>query len=130
MSSYIDFEVAKSIDYIGIPWTKISKKLETRSKDDCRNRWYLQIYNSIFEKSSFSIRDDKKLFKAIKKQDIETEEEINFSKIKNGRTENENKYRWTKLKKLVNSRYVYDTDSLMNALSSYFKEFGKSKNVD
>lgn len=38
VSSYIDFEEAKMIDWEGLPWTKIARKMKTRSKDDCRNR--------------------------------------------------------------------------------------------
>jgi hypothetical protein len=39
VSQHINFQKAKELDLKAIPWTKISSKIKTKSKDDCRNRW-------------------------------------------------------------------------------------------
>lgn len=127
LSAHIKFERAKGLKLEGIPWTDISLKIGSKSRDDCRNRWYLQIYNCIFEKSAYSDRDDKKLFESIRNQNIEVEEDIDFESIENGKSAHENSYRWSKLKKLVNSRFVYTPESLMAALGQYFMNLKASK---
>ena len=55
---YIDFEKIKNIDFSNINWTKIANKIETKSKDDCKNKWTQQMHCQIFAKSSFDSDDD------------------------------------------------------------------------
>lgn len=71
--------------------------------------------------------EDLKLFKAISSQNVENEKEIDFTCINNKRTPIENKYRWNRIKKLVNTRYTFDTDTLMTELGDYFKRISEQK---
>lgn len=104
---------------ISIPWTKIAAKIETKSKDDCRNRWYNQVYNTIHDLTEFTQKDELILAKAIKRQGVEEERDIDFEDIENGHTAAENKYQWSKLKKLVTSRCDAHVSSLAKDLVLY-----------
>jgi hypothetical protein len=78
ISPHIDFKSAQSIKYKELPWTKIAAKIKTRSKDDCRNRFFLQVYNTFFQKSYFDEKLEVKLLRYIEEQGFEEEEDIDF----------------------------------------------------
>lgn len=127
ISNHIDFLIAKTLDLTGIPWTKISKKIGTKSKDDCRNRWYNQVFNTIHDREEYSVSDELALVKSIKKQEVDNEKDIDFSDIANDHSEDANRYRWQKLKKIVNSRCGRPVSDIARDLVSYFKKHKSSK---
>jgi hypothetical protein len=121
VGKYIDYGLARSIKFDDIQWTDISKWMKTRSKDDCRNRWNFQVYNFIFTRfDEYSRKEDHRLIDQIMVQDVESDREILWGGIANGRSVQENKYRWERLKKLVNSRYFKSTNEVLDGLKEYF----------
>lgn len=58
LSDHIDYDAAKEINYLSLDWTKIAKHVKTRSKDDCKNIWYKQIFNNISTKVEFTDEED------------------------------------------------------------------------
>ena len=40
INKYVKVQEARAINMKAIKWTRIAQKMKTRSKDDCRNRWY------------------------------------------------------------------------------------------
>jgi hypothetical protein len=122
LSKYIDYSTAKSINYQKIPWTEIAQKLKTRSKDDCRNRWYLQVYNSLFQKSTYSAKDERRLLRKVKKQGKEVETEINWKLIHNGKSVSENRWKWSRMKKIVAGRRCFTLDDLIDKLEQYYSD--------
>lgn len=127
LSKHVDFAKAKTLELISIPWTKIATKIGTKSKDDCRNRWYTQVFNTLHDQDQFSETDQLKLVKAIKRQEADSEKDIDFTEIGNGRTEAENKYQWQKLKKIVSSRCDRPVSDVAKELIVYFKAQEPSK---
>lgn len=111
----------------GIPWTKIAGKIGTKSKDDCRNRWYNQVFNTIHDRDEFSPEDELALVKSIKSQDVDNEKDIDFGDIENGHSEAANRYRWQKLKKIVTSRCERSVSAVAKDLVDYFKKNKGSK---
>ncbi|EGR28823.1 ttf1 protein, putative [Ichthyophthirius multifiliis] len=82
-----------------IQWTQIAEKLQTKSKDDCRNKWVqLQRYIFFYGKN-FTSESDEDLVSQIIEQDVESEGEIDFDKIFNNKSTQENKERWNIIKK-------------------------------
>lgn len=124
MSNFINFDEGQKIAYEQLPWTKISDKVKTKSKDDCRNRWFLQIHNCIFEKVKFSDLEEKRLFEKIKEQSPESEFDIDFGLIKNGKSENENRWKWNRMKRLVYGRQSFSFEELIQKLGAYFEDGG------
>jgi hypothetical protein len=61
LSNYINFKVAKEIDFTNLNWTKIARKMKTKSKDDCRNKWFLHIHNFISSTSNYDENEDEEL---------------------------------------------------------------------
>ncbi len=53
-------------------------------------------------------------------QDVESDREILWVGIANGRSVQENKSRWERLKKLVNSRYFKSTNEVLDGLKEYY----------
>ena len=51
----------KKTDFKNINWTKIAKKIQTKSKDDCRNKWYSQILNSFYVGNEYTDEQDENL---------------------------------------------------------------------
>ena len=52
--------------------------MKTRSRDDCRNRFYLQVRNTIFQKSYFDEKLEVKLLNFIEDTGAEFEVDIQF----------------------------------------------------
>lgn len=69
----------------------ISKKIKTKSFDDCRNFWYYRMLPYSAMNINYSENEDLILLNQIKQQDVEKEDEINFKAIKNGKNAIENK---------------------------------------
>lgn len=57
--------MAKKTDFSNINWTKIAKKIQTKSKDDCRNKWNTQILHSFYSKIEFTEEEDEDLIKQL-----------------------------------------------------------------
>lgn len=68
-----------------LEWTKIAEKMKERSKDDCRNIWYRQIYNTIASGCDFTEEDDEILINSVLEQDPSHDQDINFADVDNGR---------------------------------------------
>ena len=85
LANFIDYDEAKKLNYMSLEWTKIAKEMETKSKDDCRNLWFNQIYNTIATGNDFDDEEDEVLIRSITEQDPSTDAEINFEDIDNGR---------------------------------------------
>ena len=121
LSNFIDFPKAKGLNLNEIPWTKIASKINTKSKDDCRNKWYVQVMNTIHDSNEFTKGEQKRLVKGIQVQDVSSERDIDFDLIDNGRSGVENTHYWEKLKKLVGSRYLMDVNQTLIELAKTFK---------
>eukprot|EP00331_Platyophrya_macrostoma_P006989 CAMPEP_0176429484 /NCGR_PEP_ID=MMETSP0127-20121128/13735_1 /TAXON_ID=938130 /ORGANISM="Platyophrya macrostoma, Strain WH" /LENGTH=631 /DNA_ID=CAMNT_0017811291 /DNA_START=1 /DNA_END=1896 /DNA_ORIENTATION=+ len=140
ISDFLDVEAASKIDFQGINWTKIANTMQTRSKDDCRNKWFNQIFNTISTQLEYSRDEDKKLLEGILEQGVDKDEDIDFDIIDNGRKAKENQIRWKNLKKHVESRSIRSHAELIKQLKDQMKtvkmpaharreqELGKDKN--
>jgi len=95
LCDFINYDEAKKMNYMSLEWTKIAKEMETKSKDDCRNLWFNQIYNTIATQAGdFDDEEDEILIKEITEQGPDTEADINFADINNGRSAKDNEVRW------------------------------------
>lgn len=124
---YFNFEVAKTLVSNKVKWSKVLYAVTTKSKDDCRFRWNKQIYDFIMSRNEDNRGEDKQsedvvLVDTILDQGVDTDKEINWSIIENGRTKSENKYRWEMLKKLVVTRYCDSTDEVIFKLKQHFEQ--------
>lgn len=71
----------------------------------------------IFEFSgNFEEEEEEELAKQIFDQDVESESEIDFHKINNGKSFQENKMKWNILKKRVTSRSNVSVPEILNEL--------------
>ena len=61
MGKYINYEEARKTDFKNINWTKIANKLKTKSKDDCRNKWFHQILSYLYSGNEFTESEDEEL---------------------------------------------------------------------
>ena len=61
IAKYLNYEAVKKTDFKNINWTKIAKKIQTKSKDDCRNKWYSQILNSFYVGNEYTDEQDENL---------------------------------------------------------------------
>lgn len=129
LSPFIDSARAKLIESKGIPWTTVAEKVKTKSKDDCRNRWYNQVYNTINDTAIFTQKQESDLINYIAAQDAETEGELNFT-VANGKSASENKYHWEKLKKIVGARYNQKVSEMANELVEYFRKAPTQKKYE
>lgn len=75
----------------------------------------------------FSESEEKNLYLKIKNQNPESEYEIDFENIKNGKSGAENRWKWNRMKKLVYGRQCYSFEDLMKRIEGYFE---KEKNDD
>jgi len=57
----LNYEAVRKTDFKNINWTKIAKKIQTKSKDDCRNKWYSQILNSFYVGNEYTDEQDEDL---------------------------------------------------------------------
>lgn len=121
VSNYIDFEAAKSLADHVIPWTTVAAKVKTKSKDACRNRWNTQVHNTIHSADNFTEKATQKLINGIRDQDVDYEQEIDFSSISNGYSGTENKHQWERLKKLVSSRCLTSVSQVLSDLVDYMR---------
>ena len=126
VSAFVDFEKAKQCDLSKIPWTKIALKIKTKSKDDCRNRWYKQVFNTIHDNNHFEDSQIKQLLKNIRLQEPEDEKEIDWAAIPNGKSADENRHQWEKLKKMVTGRALKSFEATVSDLVTYFKTHSSS----
>lgn len=121
LADYIDIEKAKTVDYTNLDWTNIASQMQTRSKDDCRNLWYSQIYNTISQACDFTPSEDEALVEAIGEQGVENEEELDFEKIENGKDKNENRARWKQLQKAMSNRLDKNLFQSIKAIKTQLK---------
>jgi len=99
LCDFINYEEAKKMNYMSLEWTKIAKEMETKSKDDCRNLWFNQIYNTIATRAGdFDDEEDEILIKGVTEQDPRDEAEIDFEDIDNGRSAKDNEIRWKQVR--------------------------------
>lgn len=110
------------MDLVSFPWTRLANKMKTKSKDDCRNKWYSQVMNTLYDNSEFDRKEERALINSIRDQEVDHEREIDFADISNGKTATENKHYWEKLKKLVSSRYLKSVDDSLKDMVEYFKK--------
>ncbi|KAL4511856.1 hypothetical protein ABPG72_012701 [Tetrahymena utriculariae] len=127
--NFINFKSLKELESHSIPWTKISNEMKWRSKDDCKNKWTQSLIKIFYEYSgNFEEDDEEDLVQQIFYQEIDSESEIDFSKIKNGKTPLENKMKWNILKKRVTSRQNVTVPNVLKELMSQFSQT-KSQSV-
>lgn len=119
LSNYINYDVARKLELKDINWTKIASKIGTKSKDDCKNKFYQSLFNTIFVKPEFSLEEDKDLIEQIQIQAPDKEEDIDFTDIENGKSEDTNKQRWCNLKKVVGSRSSMDIQTVLASVQGY-----------
>jgi len=127
LCDFIDYEEAKKLNYMSLEWTKIAKEMETKSKDDCRNLWFNQIYNTIASGLDFNEDEDEVLIRSITEQDPTTDAEINYEDIDNGRSAKDNEIRWKQLSRAASSRANKSTNELVKMVKKYKSELGKTK---
>jgi len=127
LCDFIDYEEAKKLNYMSLEWTKIAKEMETKSKDDCRNLWFNQIYNTIASGLDFDEDEDEVLIRSITEQDPTTDAEINYEDIDNGRSAKDNEIRWKQLSRAASSRANKSTNELVKLVKKYKAELGKTK---
>jgi hypothetical protein len=95
----------KEVPHLSISWSAIQSNLKTRSIDDIRNYWSLKLLPLLVPNQSdgptkaWSEEDDIDLLKQIIDQDVEWQEEIDFTDISNDRRSSENSNRWAILLK-------------------------------
>jgi hypothetical protein len=95
----------KEVPHLSISWSAIQSNLKTRSIDDIRNYWSLKLLPLLVPNQSdgptkaWSEEDDIYLLKQIIDQDVEWQEEIDFTDISNDRRSSENSNRWAILLK-------------------------------
>lgn len=66
IAKHLNYEVARKTDFSNINWTKIAKKIQTKSKDDCRNKWNTQILHTFYSNSEYTEEEDENLIKQYK----------------------------------------------------------------
>ncbi|KAL4471624.1 hypothetical protein ABPG74_008517 [Tetrahymena malaccensis] len=121
--NFISFKNLKELESHSIPWTKISNEMKQRSKDDCKNKWTQSLIKIFYEYSgNFEQEEEEDLVQQIYDQEIDSESEIDFSKIQNGKTPLENKMKWNILKKRVTSRQNVTVPSVLKELMSQFTQ--------
>lgn len=69
------------------------------------------------------------MLKAVKRQDPAYDDEIQFKKVKNGRSEKENQQRWQRMKKLVTRRCGGEIGEVLKDLEIFLKK-QKDENLD
>jgi hypothetical protein len=121
VSKYIDFQAAKQLVEHSIPWTTVASRVKTKSKDACRNRWNTQVHNTIHSEDFFTSKQTQLLIDGIRNQDVDYEEEIDFSEISNGHSVEENRHHWERLKKLVTSRCMTSVSQVLIDLVAYMR---------
>jgi len=95
----------KEVPHLSISWSAIQSNLKTRSIDDIRNYWSLKLLPLLVPNQSdgptkaWSEEDDIDLLKQIIDQEVEWQEEIDFTDISNDRRSSENSNRWAILLK-------------------------------
>ena len=104
-------------DPSGVSWSRVSRAIKTKSKDDCRNKWK-QISNIVLNRQdSYTPREDKKLIASIEEQDVENEFEINFD-VENNHTSRHNQARWNVLKKFVSGRVAKNVREVVREIKT------------
>lgn len=99
-----------------IAWEAISELFQTRSAQDCRTRWSYIINNKIPNQMVFSVEEDVKLFEGIRRQNVNTIEKINYEKIDNGKTSEDNKHRFKVLAKATSGRLRLSLNEILEKL--------------
>jgi len=85
LCNFINYDEAKKLDFVSLEWAKIAREMQSRSRDDCRNLWYNQVFNTIATGNDFTEEEDETLINDILEQDTIIESQINFDEITNGR---------------------------------------------
>ena len=96
-----------------IPWEAIAEMFKTRSSVDCRTRWSYIVNFKVPQNMTFSAGDDLRIFKDIKKQNARSVDEIDFSRIRNGKSEADNKFRFKVLAKAMSGRLTLSLNEIL-----------------
>lgn len=79
--NYFIPEALDVLNKVRIKWNLISKLMETKSKDDCRNYWNSQILKELSGKSLVQKRKIVQLYSELQKQNAVTERDVNWQSI-------------------------------------------------
>ena len=91
------------IPYSNINWSLVVHKIKNRSIDDCRNKWYQQLFYLLTQKRRFTQLEDLNLIQQyiytyniyrIHWTGAESIDEIDWNDIMNNKSISENKQRW------------------------------------
>lgn len=92
----MNLQVARKVQDSDINWTKISRQLEKKSRDDCRNFWANRVWASIGGhcQVDFEEEDEEELVRQIMQQGPERDSDIRFQEISNGHKEDSNRAKY------------------------------------
>ena len=105
-----------------INWEAISEVFQTRSSVDCRTRWSYIMNFKIPERMTFTNEEDIAIFKAIRKQNVNFIEDIDYSKIDNGKFEDDNKFRFRVLAKAMSGRLELSLNEILDKLEYSYND--------
>jgi Myb-like DNA-binding domain len=113
-----------------INWETISQIFKTRSSVDCRNRWSYIIDYKVPDRMTFTNQDDVEIFKSIKKQNVDCTEDIDFGVICNGKSEDDNKFRFKVLSKAMSGRLRLSLKEILEKLEYSYGTYEDTKPVE
>ena len=105
-----------------ITWEAVSEVFKTRSSVDCRTRWSYIINYKIPHRMTFTAEDDKAIFREIRKQNAKKVEEINFAKVKNKKSPEDNTFRFKVLAKAMSGRLKLSLAEILEKLEYSYDE--------
>ena len=104
-----------------ISFTYISDKLKSKSYDDCKN-YYNMLTDYFCLSFRSNLKKDIRMFKIIVKEQPDSIEEISFDLIKNGRSEEANKKRFSEIIQLNDIYKIKQFEILINDSFAKLKE--------
>ena len=105
-----------------IGWESVSSVFKTRSSVDCRTRWSYIMNTKVSESMIFTEEEDIFLFKSIKSQRVVKIEDIQFDQIHNGKTEDDNKFRFKVLAKAMSGRLRLSLNEVLEKLEYSYEK--------
>lgn len=110
-----------------ICWETIAGLFKTRSSVDCRSRWNYIINYKVVDRMVFKKEDDLEIFREIRRQEVKSIEEIHFDLVRNGKSEDDNKFRFKVLAKATSGRLRMSLEEILTKLESSYMENQKEE---
>jgi hypothetical protein len=79
--NHLNHQAVEALNQMRIKWNLISKLMETKSKDDCRNYWNAQILKELSGRSLLQKKKVLQLYSEFQRQNALTERDIDWQSI-------------------------------------------------